>query len=99
MKKNIYLLQCGTSYKIGLSKHNPNKRIKGLQTGNPEEIEVVCCFESKFSNVLETTLHRIYDQSHKRGEWFTLSSEEVKDFLKTCEKVETNLVFLTENRI
>lgn len=97
----LYLLKSGeSSYKIGISKYIPSIRIKGLQTGNPEDIEIICYFESEFINKLEKTLHRTFMLSHKRGEWFTLNKKDVNSFLSTCEDIEKTFKYLkTENTL
>ena len=35
------------TYKIGITKNDPNKRIKQLQTGNPRKIELLKTYSSE----------------------------------------------------
>lgn len=95
MKNYVYLIysQANNSYKIGISK-NPIKRLKELQTGNSDKLEILSIFESLFANKLEKTLHRQFNHLHDRGEWFFLSEQEVSNFLNICEKTEETFIFL-----
>ena len=54
----IYLLrdQIG-KYKIGFTKHNTEKRIKSLQTGNSGDLEIIYEFKTNHKRKLETSLH------------------------------------------
>lgn len=97
--KYIYLLRTFDSdntacFKIGYTKNDPKLRIKQLQTGNKEEIELICSFKSEFGTRLEANLKRMYKQYNAKGEWFYLPEDIVKDFLSICEKHEHNLNML-----
>jgi hypothetical protein len=99
--KWIYLLKMETElgeeyYKIGITKKDPKKRVKQLQTGNAFDIELIYQFKTEIGNLTETTLHRNYSVNHKRGEWFELSYEQVEGFLSVCETVESNLQLMRD---
>lgn len=86
--KYIYLITDDISYKIGISKNDPNKRLKTLQTGSANTLRIVDVFLSNYANVLEKTLHRTFELEHHRGEWFNLCKEQVVMFIDICNKNE-----------
>jgi len=57
-------------YKIGISK-NPQERIKQLQTGNPEPLELVMYYEAKNRFITEKELHEENKDNRLQGEWFS----------------------------
>lgn len=79
-KDSIYLIKCGSSkYKIGFSK-NPKARLKQLQTGNPEVLDIIACCPG--SKKLEASLHKFFEVKQIKGssaqEWFVLSDNDVE---------------------
>ena len=48
------------SYKIGITKNDPKKRVKQLQTGNPNKISLHRKYDSKNYLKVERWLHRKY---------------------------------------
>jgi hypothetical protein len=96
----VYLLHNWDSecdlYKIGVSKHEDiiKKRINGLQTGNPHEILLVNKYECENYYRVETMLHNYYFGNHKRGEWFTLEFEQVKEFTDKCKYFDDMIILL-----
>ena len=86
----VYLLKMidndTTIYKIGYTKNSVEDRRKILQTGCPNEIQIVESFESEFSIKIETTLHNIYKHKRIHGEWFSLDLEDEINFKANCEK-------------
>jgi hypothetical protein len=48
------------TFKIGFTKNNPEKRVKQLNTGNPNKIELLNYFESRYYINIENWLHKIY---------------------------------------
>lgn len=94
----VYLIRNNESgnYKLGVSKH-PKKRIKQLQTGNDEDLELIESFPSKYPTKVETALHNMYAPNRKRGEWFNLYLENELTFISECVKIEQNIKYLVEN--
>ena len=94
----VYLLKTEDDdqfiYKIGITKHTAKKRIKSLQTGNGKDIIVVESFKSEFNNKIEAALHRRYISKRVRGEWFYLTSEDVKEFITNCQQLHDNFTLL-----
>jgi len=93
----IYLLKSEDNgyYKIGKT-INPEKRIKSLQTGNPEKIIIISKVnvESRFSSKIETAMHSQYSYAHKNGEWFDLDINDEVLFESNVKKIENNLLIL-----
>ena len=82
----MFLYVIGTTenkQKIGFT-NDLNKRLKTLQTGNPDKL-IIHHFEevpNHRARIMEKRLHR--DLSHKRlkGEWFNLTPLEAKSMLQ-----------------
>ncbi len=86
------------SYKIGITKNDPNKRVKQLQTGNPNKISLHRKYESKNYLKVERWLHRKYqDKTEAKNEWRTLTDEQVFSFLDDCQEADDNIQFLLNN--
>ena len=87
-----------TKYKIGYTRNKATlkKRVKALQTGNPEKIHIVDYFPTKHGRKIETTLHTIYSQKRLEGEWFDLEDYDVKNFIESCNKLENSFDVLVE---
>lgn len=87
-----------TQYKIGYTRNKSTlkKRVKQLQTGNPNKIHIVKYFETSHGRKVETTLHHIYSMKRLEGEWFELDNYDVDSFIESCEKIEENFDFLVK---
>lgn len=68
-KGYVYFIQgeCGGAIKIGYSV-SPEKRLKELQTGYPDTLIVILMVPGDEST--ERALHRKFDASRLKGEWF-----------------------------
>ena len=76
----VYLMQCGKHYKIGMSK-DPQSRLEQLSTQPPFDIELICTIPTNDMVALEAEIHKLFKHKRKRGEWFTLDTQDVK-FIK-----------------
>lgn len=96
--KEVYLLKSDYSgyYKIGVSK-NTSKRIKQLQTGSSENIQIVHVYKSDIPFKLETALHNRFSMYKINREWYNLPIEDHFDFIEICQKTEKNLKIVLEN--
>lgn len=56
-------------YKIGISKH-PEARIKQLNVGNPEQLELIHAYLAVDGYKSEQLAHDVMSQYNLRGEWF-----------------------------
>lgn len=98
MKGIVYLMSNGNGqYKIGITTRTTLKRKKNLQTGNPEQITVVCEFKSKWFRKIETSLHRRYGTKRLKGEWFDLEKEDTQNFISECQSMHDKFQFLEES--
>lgn len=100
----VYLLFCvGTDgnegYKIGITKNDPNKRVKQLQTGNDSKIQLLKQYQSENYLKVEKWLHRKYNsfKTESNNEWFALQPEHVISFIKDCKEADDNINFLLNN--
>lgn len=93
----VYLLCDGERFKIGMTKKDIYKRIAELQTGNPNEIYITSYHETNYPYRIEQMMHIKYKTSQIKNEWFDLTSEQVVNFRKNCNKCEETLEVLKEN--
>ena len=60
--------------KIGVS-DNPEKRVKGVQTGCPGEVHLIRTFEAgQDAYIHEGHFHKLYEEFSTGGEWFEFSN-------------------------
>jgi len=83
-------------YKIGVSKNDPEKRVKSLQTGNPNKILLLNKYSSSHYNKIERWLHRKFfiKKTLANNEWFALTSNQAVSFLSECKLAESNIDYL-----
>lgn len=93
----VYLLCDGERFKIGMTKKDIYKRIAELQTGNPNEIYITSYHETNYPYRIEQMMHIKYKTSQIKNEWFDLTSEQVINFRKNCNKCEETLEVLKDN--
>lgn len=80
----IYVITNRARYKIGKTT-NLSQRLKGLQTSNPDPLEIVFECEVRGYDIVEKLLHEKYADKRTGGEWFNLSEidiQEIRDFLE-----------------
>jgi len=86
------------SYKIGITKNDPNLRVKQLQTGNPNKISLHRKYETPNYLKVEKWLHRQYfEKTEAKNEWRTLTDEQVFSFLDDCQAADNTIQFLLDN--
>lgn len=84
----VYLLRTqGDYYKVGIA-NDVAKRIKTLQTANPERIELVACRLVDLAEILERRIHSMLQEFAATGgkEWFKLTPAHA---LKVCVQMNT----------
>ena len=76
----VYLITDGNYYKIGVST-DPESRLKSLQTGNPNKLEIVNTYNVSSSDMyeMETTLHNMFKDKRVLNEWFDLEYSDIED--------------------
>ncbi len=72
--------------KIGRSK-NPKHRIKGINTGNASDVQLLMIIRNK--GCLETIMHNCFSDVRIKGEWFSYS-ERFDDFMEHVRKNNQN---------
>ncbi len=81
----LYVLQCtdGNTIKVKIGvTSNIEQRIKSLQTGNPNKIELLFIEERTNPTKAERYLHRCFDKKRQEGEWFVdLTLNEIRSRL------------------
>lgn len=104
MKGYVYLLvaidgEGEETHKIGISKHDPNKRVKELQTGSSSEIRLLNHFLCEDYKKIEKILHAKFERQRtvSRNEWFKLADSTVIGFVEECKKAERIVNVLKEN--
>jgi hypothetical protein len=70
--------------KIGKAK-NAEKRLKTLQTGNPNKLCIYHKIYAPISNNMEYVLHKQYSTRRINGEWFNFTNEELDNEIKTLQ--------------
>lgn len=85
----IYLIKAKDKCKIGFSKH-PEKRLKQLQTGNPEVLEIAGVIKGTISD--EKQLHNKFKKYKIDREWFRYNKE-IKNLFDTVE-CTTSSIFM-----
>lgn len=87
------------SYKIGVSRRDPIKRVKELQTGNPNTISVARMYQSDNYLKVEKWLHKKYGylKTEANNEWRMLEDDHVFSFIDDCEKADDLITFLQKN--
>jgi len=98
MKGFVYLLCDGEKFKIGMTKQKDiNKRIKELQTGNPNEIWLRSYYETDNPLRIEQMMHARYKTNNILNEWFNMGADDVIKFKDTCALCESILNSMKDN--
>ncbi len=74
----IYLAQCGSYTKIGIS-INPKNRLAQLSTSNPSEVMLIFTVKHPQALMMEGVLHELYEDKKRLGEWFSLEPKDIED--------------------
>jgi hypothetical protein len=92
----VYLIEDRNNncFKIGVTKGDPEKRLKKLQTGNPSKLEIKYLYECEYPYRLESMLHTHYKSFNELNEWFSL--ENPNDFLNKCVELN-NVIYSLKN--
>ena len=87
---SVYIMKTDAygAHKVGKAKDS-SKRVKGLQTGNVDDIEVVFDFPTSNPDVLEKVVHYILDRyrCNSNREFFNCNVEYIKMIMTICGNV------------
>lgn len=83
-------------YKIGFTRGDPENRLKALETGNPNDMEIFKVFKTNFNTKIESAVHSRFKHKRVKNEWFRLNKEDVDNFINICESIEKNYELLAE---
>jgi hypothetical protein len=86
-------------HKIGITKRNVDIRCKELQTGNSNVISLLKTYETNNYIKLEKWLHGNFhpQKTEADNEWFTLTDDQVTNFIAECKKADEIITFMKEN--
>jgi len=98
VKGYVYLIRNSHfEYKIGMTKQNVNKRLKQLQTGNSEDLELVKYFLVENYKKVEKSLHNHFSNKRLNREWFNLSKNDIENFEKFVLNYESSIKLFNKN--
>jgi len=84
----VYVITDGLFTKIGITNSSTAKRLKQLQTGNPNKLTVEKEITTMHADDIEKRLHIKYSDKRMCGEWFNLSPKEIDDVKSTLAELE-----------
>ena len=95
----VYLIEDSSNwlYKIGVTKHNPINRLKKLQTGNPNKLQLITQFETEYPYRLESILHNRYKHFQVLNEWYELPLDIVSSFDEICKELNDIIIVMKDN--
>lgn len=80
----VYLIRCNEFSKIGIA-IDLIKRVDALQVGNPYNLYLHDAYSfSGHVYYVESTLHALFEEKSKRGEWFQLDGSDLDKFKDFC---------------
>jgi prophage antirepressor-like protein len=90
---HIYVIKTDGGTKVGKTKDAVNKRIRGLQTGNVNNIEILLNFKTSNPDLLEKCAHYILDRyrCNSNREFFDCDINYIKTIVEICGNVINTL--------
>ena len=73
----VYAIACRDLIKVGRTDGDPVKRLAQLQTGQPDQLELIHAWPCADSYTAERCMHLVLAQHHHRGEWFRATPDQV----------------------
>jgi hypothetical protein len=92
------------AYKIGKTKDIVTKRVKGLQTGNMNDIKILLDVETSNADLLEKCIHYVLDRYRcSNREFFSCNLSYIKKIVIMCCKfidiLKSSFHNITENEL
>jgi phage anti-repressor protein len=86
---HLYVIKTDGGTKVGKTKDCVSKRIKGLQTGNVNNIEIILDYPTCNADLLEKNVHFILERyrCNSNREFFDCNIDFIKKVVQTCGKV------------
>ena len=88
---HVYVIKTDAqgAYKVGKTKDVVSKRIRGLQTGNVDDIQVLLDFETNNADLLERCAHYVLDRyrCNSNREFFDCNVSYIKTVVTICGNV------------
>jgi len=86
---HIYVIKTDGGTKVGKTKDAVNKRIRGLQTGNVNNIEILLDFKTSNPDLLEKCAHYILDRyrCNSNREFFDCDINYIKTIVEICRNM------------
>lgn len=86
---HLYVIKTDGGKKVGKTKDTVSKRLKGLQTGNVEDIQILYDFPTSNPDLLEKVVHYILDRyrCNSNREFFDCNTEYIITIITTCGDV------------
>lgn len=86
-------------YKIGVTKNDPQERLRKLRTGNSNQLDILKVYKSENYKKIEKFLHRKFrnQRTLSENEFFYLTDEQVFNFIKSCAEAEEIIETLKDN--
>lgn len=81
----VYCVECQGFYKIGVTSAGMKKRMSGMRTNNPFDINVVWVARTSDMIKYERMIHNQIKDSHVRGEWYAIPkvlAKELRNIVK-----------------
>jgi hypothetical protein len=90
----VYVVSVNSNYKIGYAS-DVEARLSDLQVANPFQLRLAIFIpcEIKHAAWLEKRLQRQFQMRNKRGEWFHLKRQDLKEIIQVGEEVCISNVF------
>lgn len=88
----VYLINAESTqeYKLGMSKADPLKRVKQLQTAHKNKLLLVYVIKSKHYNLIEKTIHKLYSRyNNGLNEWFEFPDKIVKEVIAKMKELSS----------
>ncbi|MEY3422660.1 MAG: hypothetical protein RIR48_2985, partial [Bacteroidota bacterium] len=86
---HIYVIRTDGGTKVGKTKDAVTKRIRGLQTGNVNEIQILMDYQTSNADLLERCVHYILDRyrCNSNREFFDCNVNYIQMVVRICGKV------------
>jgi hypothetical protein len=84
----VYLIRCGTYFKIGKTKKLEQRHAQ-LRIQLPEKPELIHGIRTNNIDYAERHWHKRFAAQRANGEWFILSEADVQEFCQ-CKEIEVN---------